>query len=125
MPQRDVVFLEGLEARAVVGVYPHERKRPRRLLLDVEVACDASQAAKGDDLRRAIDYDALARDVIAHVAAQAPRLLETLAVSVAERVKRRFAASWVRVRVVKPGVVPAARAVGVVVARGRRPLGAR
>jgi dihydroneopterin aldolase len=83
---RDVVFLEGLEARAVVGVYAGERKRPRRLVLDVEVACDASKAAQGDDLRRAIDYDALARDVIAHVAAQAPRLLETLAVSVAERV---------------------------------------
>jgi dihydroneopterin aldolase len=118
------VFVEGLEVSAVIGVHPHERTAPRPLLLDLEVACDAARAARDDDITLAVDYDALARSVVEHVATLAPRLLETLAESVAAHVRERFQAPWVRVRVVKPGVVPASRAVGVVIERGTRPAGA-
>lgn len=118
---RDLVFVHGLEVQAVIGVHASERLAPRPLRIDLDVACDAARAARTDELALAVDYDALARSVAQHVGTLAPRLLETLAEEVAAHVLARFAVPWVRVRVVKPGVVPQAQAVGVVVERGTRP----
>jgi dihydroneopterin aldolase len=120
---RDRVFLEGLETATTIGVHEHERRAPQRVLVDVELAYDASRAAAHDDLAEAIDYDALAKAVVRHVAALEPRLLETLGEELARRLLAEFHAPWVRLRLVKPGVVPQARAVGVVIERGVRPTG--
>jgi len=120
---RDRVFLEGLETATIIGVHAHERHAPQRVLVDVELACDASRAAAKDDLNEAINYDTLAKSVQRHVEALQPRLLETLGDELARRLLAEFHAPWVRLRLVKPGVVPAARAVGVVIERGVRPSG--
>lgn len=118
---RDRVFLEGLETATIIGVHEHERRAPQRVLVDVELACDASRAAAHDDLTQAVDYAALATSVQRHVAALQPRLLETLGEELARRLLAEFRAPWVRLRLVKPGVLPAARAVGLVIERGVRP----
>ena len=117
---RDTVFVEGLEVRLVIGVHPEERTAPRPLSIDVELACDASRPAAGDDLTLAINYDAVAKAVVRHAAAQAPQLLETLAEGLAAHLLSAFHSPWVRLRITKPGVVPGARAVGLVVERGSR-----
>lgn len=117
---RDAVIVEGLEVRALVGVFPRERKRRQRLVLDLELACDAAAAARDDDLARAVDYDAVARAVARWCRDLQPLLLETLAEELARRLMREFAVPWLRLKVVKPAAVRAARAVGVVIERGAR-----
>lgn len=117
---RDLVFLEGLTVQAIVGVLPHERRTPQRLEIDVELACDASAAARRDDLALAIDYGAVAREVALYVVARKARLLETLAEGLAARLRARFRSPWVRLTLRKPAAVPAARAAGVTVERGSR-----
>jgi 7,8-dihydroneopterin aldolase/epimerase/oxygenase len=118
---RDSVFVEGLEASTIIGVHAHERQAPQRVLVDVELACDTTRAAANDDLAQAVDYDALVRSVLRHVAQLTPRLLETLGEELARRLQAEFHAPWIRLRLVKPGVLPQARAVGIVLERGRRP----
>jgi len=120
----DVVFVHRLEAATVIGVHPHERLAPQRLLLDLEVACDAAAAAAGDDLAKAVDYDALATRVRQFVASQQPRLLETLAEALAAHLRSTLGIAWVRVRITKPGVVAGTLAVGVLLERGQRPADA-
>lgn len=117
---RDSVLLEGLTVQAVVGVLPHERRAPQRLEIDVELSCDAARAARRDDLREALDYAAVAREVQRWVVARRARLLETLAEGLAARLRARFGATWVRLTLRKPAAVPAARAAGVRVERGVR-----
>ena len=47
-------------------------------------------------------------------------LIESLAEEVARVVREEFAVSWLRVDIAKPGAVPQARAVGVVIERGSK-----
>jgi 7,8-dihydroneopterin aldolase/epimerase/oxygenase len=117
---RDAVVVEGLRVRALVGVFPHERKRTQPLVLDLELGCDASRPAREDDLAEALDYDAVARAVGRWCLETRPRLLETLAEHLARRLRREFGVPWLRLKIVKPAAVPAARAVGVVIERGTR-----
>ncbi|MDF5346493.1 dihydroneopterin aldolase, partial [Vibrio parahaemolyticus] len=46
-------------------------------------------------------------------------LVERVAEEVAELIMLRFSVPWVKIRLAKPGAVPQARAVGVVIERGR------
>jgi dihydroneopterin aldolase len=116
----DTIFVRGLEARAILGVNDWERVEPQTVLLDLEMACDATLAAEEDDLERAVNYRSVAKAVLGHVEASSYFLIETLAERVAELVRREFSVPWVRVTVRKPGAVRFSREVGVVIERGSR-----
>jgi dihydroneopterin aldolase len=117
---RDVIFIRGLEARAILGVNDWERVEAQEVVLDLELACDAAVAAEEDDLERAVNYRTVAKAVLAHVEASSYFLIETLAERVAELVLRDFDVPWTRVRVTKPGAVRFSREVGVEIERGSR-----
>ena len=44
----DRIFLSGLRANPVIGVYPAERTRRQAVVIDVEIGLDLSRAAAGD-----------------------------------------------------------------------------
>lgn len=115
----DEVRLEGLEVGAPIGVYAHERGVLQRLVFDVVVRCDLSAAGASDALEDGIDYDELAaicRDV---ATSRHHQLIEAVAEEVAAEVKARFAprVRAVEIRVAKPGAVPDAATVAVVIRR--------
>jgi dihydroneopterin aldolase len=116
----DTVFIERLEIEAVVGVHEFERARPRPLLLNLELGIDGRRAAASDAVADTIDYDAVCGRIAALASATRFALVETLAERLAEMLMREFGAPWLRLRIAKPGAVPAADAVGVVIERGRR-----
>lgn len=117
---RDTVYIRGLRVQALIGVHEEERREKQTLRLDIDVACDATVAARDDDVERAVDYHAIVKAVEAHVAASTYRLVETLAEHLAEMILRMFDAPWVRVRVGKPDILAQTEEVGIVVERGRR-----
>ncbi len=114
----DRVFLSKLEIEAVIGIHPWEREVRQRLVLDLELATDASAVAAGDDIALAVDYSAVAERVTAFIQQGEYRLLETLAEETATMLREEFGVGWLRLRVGKPGAVPAAEAVGVEIERG-------
>ena len=91
----------GIELRGFHGVLEEERRQGQRFLFDIRLV--VAEPAE-DAVEAAVDY----REIVAAVRdvsdAHAYRLLETLAVAVADELKRRFAAEGVRVRVRKPDV---------------------
>ena len=116
----DIVFIEGLEVKALIGVHDHERIAPQPLYLDLEMAAPVGQAAASDSIDDALDYGAVAA-ALAELSEQSRcRLIETLAEACAGMVMERFGVPWVRVRLRKPGALADARAAGVVIERGRR-----
>lgn len=46
-------------------------------------------------------------------------LVERVAEEVAELIMTRFAVPWIRIRLTKPGAVPQAKGVGVIIERAR------
>lgn len=116
----DNVFIEGLEVDTVIGVYDWEREIRQCLRLDVVCAWDNRRPAESDDLRQALDYAALSERIQAFADQARYQLVETFAERLAELLMHEFHIPWLRLRVTKPGAVPAAAGVGVEIERGCR-----
>lgn len=116
----DTVRIKGLKVEAIVGVHAWERKLPRPIVVDLELATDVARAARSDALKDAIDYHAVAEAASTFIAQAQPQLIETLAQQLAEKLMQDFGAPWVKVEVHKPGAVPGASDVSVAIERGRK-----
>ncbi|HOW61921.1 MAG TPA: dihydroneopterin aldolase [Candidatus Contendobacter sp.] len=120
----DLIFIRDLRVETLIGVYPQERQQRRTLLLDLELGADIRPAAATDRLDDTLDYQAIAQRIIEFAAASDCQLVEALGERIADLVLREFAAPWLRLTVRKPGAVPEAREVGVMIERCRNVHGA-
>jgi 7,8-dihydroneopterin aldolase/epimerase/oxygenase len=113
----DTIHIRELVVQAVVGVHAWERRIEQRLVFDLALGRPIAAAAASDDVADTVDYVAVCRDVTSIVQEARARLIETLAVRVADHLLAHFGLEHVRVRVSKPGAVPAAASVAVEVER--------
>ena len=95
------IELEGLQLHGYHGVLDEEQRDGQ--LFRFDVAVEVAEPAE-DDIDAAVDYRDLAACVREVSDANRFRLLETLAVAVADELRRRFPDERVTVRVGKPGV---------------------
>jgi dihydroneopterin aldolase len=100
-----------------VGVPDAERARAQRLLLTVVLEADFAAAAKSDGIADTIDYFAVTQRLLKFGAGREWRLIEKLAVDIADMVLREFKPSGVSVEV-KKFIMPEAGWVGVRVEKG-------
>jgi len=119
----DIVFINGLAIDATIGVYDWERTIKQRLVLDLEMCFDIQSAASSDDLKYALDYSAVSQRIISFVEASSYQLLEALAEEIAKIVMKEFTVSGLRLKLNKPGAVPEASGVGLLIVRGEMPRG--
>jgi dihydroneopterin aldolase len=117
----NIVYIKGLQAQSVIGVYAWEREIRQTLVLDLEMASDTACAAASDQIADALDYAAISSRVISLVEESEYQLIESLAEEVARMVLKDFGVSWLRLRLSKPGAVAAAEDVGVIIEVGERP----
>lgn len=115
----DTIFLHGLKAKTLIGVYEWERQQPQILLLDLDIGTDFLQAAQSDDVADTIHYAQVAEEIISALAEQSFLLLEALAEYVAQFILTRYQALSVKVKVVKPGILASVTQVGVMIERQR------
>ncbi|HSX87009.1 MAG TPA: dihydroneopterin aldolase [Pseudomonas sp.] len=117
----DTVFIEGLEVDTVIGAYDWERTIRQCLRLDLALGWDNRPAAAGDDLSKALDYASVSTRIQAFASESQFILVETFAERLAELLMREFQIPWLRLKLTKPGAVPAASGgVGVEIERGCR-----
>jgi len=117
-----LVFVRGLALQARLGVHPHEKAAPQRVVIGVELAVedDAAPGSVGpDDLRRVVDYAAVVRAAQAVVAEGHTLLVETLAERIAMLALADPRVQRARVTVEKPDAFPEVASVGVMVERSR------
>jgi dihydroneopterin aldolase len=115
----DTIQIVGLQLKTILGVHAWEQQVSRPIVVDLELDVDARTAAASDHLRDAVDYKAVCDDIAALVSEQSFRLIETLAEAIARRIMSRFAVLGLRVRVAKPGAVPAVGRIAVRIERRR------
>jgi 7,8-dihydroneopterin aldolase/epimerase/oxygenase len=117
-----LVFVRGLEVLARLGVHPHEKAAPQRVIISVELAVRDEAAPGGvgpDDLRRVVDYERVVKAARAEAGGGHTLLVETLAERIAAAALADQRVVRARVSVQKPDAFPDVTTVGVVVERIR------
>ena len=107
------IFLNRLQACAVIGTLPHERIAPQRLFLDVEISAPFMEAAVSDDLMKALDDSALEKEIIETVEKSSFFLLEALLNAVGNVIIAHKEVNYCRVRIEKPQATQVGRSVAV------------
>ena len=116
----DTVYITGLRAQTVIGVYDWERNIRQGVVLDLEMASDNRRAASEDRIEDALDYAAISSRLLSFMEDSEFQLIETMAEQIASLVMAEFGVPWLRLRLGKPGAVAAAETVGVQIERGER-----
>ncbi len=115
----DRVFIEGLEVDTVIGAYDWERDIRQCLRLDLQMGWDNRPAAADDDLNWALDYASVSARIQSFASESQFILVETFAERLVQVLMEEFQIPWIRLKLTKPGAVPAARGgVGVEIERG-------
>lgn len=114
----DITFLHGLKIECIIGIWDWERSSKQTVIIDLDMGCDVSAAAKNDDIKDAVDYKTVAKRLAEFVGNSDFQLVETLAENIAALLRKEFGLAWVRVRVNKKGAVRGAKDVGVEIIRG-------
>jgi dihydroneopterin aldolase len=116
---QDTVFIEGLEIDTLIGIYEWERRIRQPLVFDIEMAFDNRVPAATDDIARTLNYKDVSKRLMEYVGQSSFGLVETLAERCAAILLEEFGVSHVRLKLSKPGAVRGARAVGVIIERGK------
>lgn len=118
MRAKDLVLIEGLEIRTVIGIYDWEREIRQTVRLDLEMGWDISSAAASDDIEDALDYKSVSKRLISFVEGSSYGLIEKLAEECAQILMREFNIPWLRLKMSKPGAVRGTENVAVLIERG-------
>ena len=116
----DLVYIRELEVETVIGIYDWEREIRQRINLDLEMGTDIRQAANTEDVDNTLNYKSVSDRFIELIDQREFLLIETMAEQIAEIVLNEFSVKWLRLRLGKPGAVPQAADVGVIIERGER-----
>jgi len=115
-----IVYLHGLRCESTVGVWAWEKAIKQTLVLDIDIASDVSKASKNDDLKDALDYQAVTKRIQTFAGENSFDLIETLAERIAALVLEEFGTPWVRVKLDKGQAVKGVKNVGVIIERGSK-----
>src|ERR1043165_9258244 len=86
----DIVYVRGLEVKTVIGVYEWEREIKQPVTVDLDMACDISEAAKTDDHHHVLDYKIVCVRVTEFIEKSNLKLLEAMAEEIAKLVRTEF-----------------------------------
>jgi 7,8-dihydroneopterin aldolase/epimerase/oxygenase len=116
----DIVFINDLEVKTVIGVYDWERKIRQRLVFNIELGCDLRLAGETDDLMDTFDYYEISKAIYAFTEESEFQLIEVLAESVSKMVMNKYGIKWISLSLQKPDAVDSCKSVGVKIERGKR-----
>ncbi|MDB6052601.1 MAG: folB [Verrucomicrobiales bacterium] len=115
----DKIQIENLEVFYRVGVPDEERRNAQRLLLSVEIHHDFAKAAQSDDLEQTVNYFAVCQRLLGLGQGREWKLLETLAVDIANLLIDEFGVGRVEVKI-KKFIIAEAEYVGVEIVREKK-----
>lgn len=118
----DRIFFTGMEFYGYHGLYPQEKSRGQKFLVDLILELDLAKAGQSDALEDTVDYAAVQKTVKELVEGERYNLIEALAARIADSLLNTFSRlQALTVRVEKPQApLPGRwRSVGVEIRRSR------
>jgi len=96
------IKIKNLHLRTYIGFNEEERRKRQDVIINVRFDYHADEAAESDDVRYAVNYRTITKQIIALVEEGRFMLLERLAADVLELVMSQSAIEYARVEVDKP-----------------------
>lgn len=115
----DKIIIKGLKLDAIIGIYPHEQTQKQPILIDIDLYTDISLAAKTTRISDTVDYDLVVQRVENIVNNGQFKLIESLAVYLAELILQEFPVVKVKCTVFKPQAIDRVETVGISVVRDK------
>jgi dihydroneopterin aldolase len=116
---KDTIFLSGLTAECIIGIWDWERKVKQKVVVDLEMAADIRKAAASDQIVDTLDYKKVSKRLQQFIEQSQFQLVETLTDRIAQLVVTEFDVPAVKVRLNKQGALRGSRDVGIVIERRR------
>ncbi len=113
----DQIYIRELEVQAIIGIRAHERIRKQTLTVSLWMARDLSPSANSENIEDTLDYGAVCRRLEEMIESSEFLLLEALAEAITTVLQKEFSVKWFRLQLGKPGAVPDAREVGLIIER--------
>lgn len=104
-----IISIKGLTVYCIIGANEWERNVKQKVIIDINLVVDASEAIYSDRLEKAMDYKKLKDKVISLVQSSSYHLIEALAYNVADMCLQEERVKAVSVKVSKPGALSYAR----------------
>ncbi|MBL8160699.1 MAG: dihydroneopterin aldolase [Anaerolineae bacterium] len=117
MATMDVIEIDNLRLRCIIGFSPHERKDKQDVIISLRIHTDMRRAGVSDNPDDTFNYRTVTKAIIGHVESSTYYLVEALAAAIARICVVDHGAPFVQVRVHKPGALRFADSVGVVIER--------
>jgi len=116
----DRIFITGLTINTIVGIYDWERTTRQRVILDLEMSTDITEAASSESIEHALNYKTLSDTLVEFIEASEFQLVETMAERICEIIRQDFGVQWVKLTLHKPDALAGSTDVGVIIERGTR-----
>ncbi len=113
------VFVRDLDLVALIGIYDHEKLKPQRIIVNIDLSVEEGEGPTDDDIGHVVSYEIVVKKVEAIIAEGHINLVETLCEKIAVSCLRDKRVVAARVRVEKPDIIANARSVGVEIERTR------
>ena len=113
----DKIFLRELRVETIIGFWEWERRIKQVVSIDLEIGTDATVAAASDAIAGTLNYEQLAKRLTDFIGESQYQMVEALATAIGRIITVEFGAPWVKISVSKPGAIPGARDVGIVIER--------
>ena len=113
----DFIILDSLEFECIIGIFDWERTTKQKVLIDFELACDTRAAASSDDIKDAVDYKKITKEILAFVEPSQFYLIEKMAEKVSDICLSHFGVKSATVKVSKPGAVRGSKNISVRITR--------
>jgi 7,8-dihydroneopterin aldolase/epimerase/oxygenase len=72
------VFVRDLECMALIGIYDHEKVKPQRIIVNIDLSVQESEVPMDDDISHVVSYEIIAKKVEGILEEGHINLVETL-----------------------------------------------
>ena len=113
------VFVRDLEIMATLGIHDHEKLKPQRVIINIDLTVKERGGPLDDDIANVVSYEKVVDHIKDIVRRGHVNLVETLAEMSAGRCLENSWVLGVRVRIEKPDIIAEASSVGIEIERVR------
>ena len=110
------IFLKDFEVICLIGVHKHEKRRPQKLLLNLELQVE-NTLSFGDKLDFAVCYEEIANKIKSIASQGHMNLIETFAERIVSCCEEDPRIKRIKIRIEKPRVITGVASAGVTVVR--------